>query len=127
MNYIGQTPSPTLAAGMVTFDPTTNELKIYDGNNWTVLSTTGIVSMDKQLIIENLTFGSLTFYTVDPKNYDWDEVYIWTRETFGPPHDGTKVKETLYNKWFISGGVFHFNQEKHRDWFVMKWSGHADS
>lgn len=114
---------PPIATGSVFFDNATGSFKIYDGTTWQVMAIGPNDNMERQLITDELTFGSLTFYTVDPKNYDWDQIYIWCRETFGPPRDGVKVKETLHCKWFISGGVFHFHEQKHRDWLILKWTG----
>ena len=120
MNYIGTNKPVQPATGSIRFDTSTCQVNIYDGSNWVPVTGSTII-MDKQLITEELTFGSTTFYTVEAKNYDWDELYIWARETFGRPRDGTRVGETLNGKWFISGGTFYFDEQKHRDWFLVKW------
>lgn len=110
------------AIGSVYFDQNTSTFKMYDGSTWQYVSMGFHETMERQLITDELTFGSLTFYTVEPKGYDWDELHNWCQETFGPPRDGIKIQETLHNKWFTSGGSFHFHEEKHRDWFMIKWS-----
>ena len=116
---------PTPATGSIFFDNSTGTFRIYDGTNWTEMLLSPDDIMEPQLITDELTFGNMTFYTVDPKNYDWDQIYIWCRETFGPPRDGIKVKETLNSKWFISGGTFHFHEKKHRDWLILRWTGNG--
>ena len=121
ITYIA-TPTGQPVTGSIYFDNAVGSFKIYDGTKWTVMAHSPDDIMDKHLITDELTFGSLTFYTVEPKGYDWDELHNWCQEIFGPPRDGIKIQETLYNKWFTSGGSFHFHEEKHRDWFMIKWS-----
>ena len=113
-------PRPTnIPMGYIAMDPSTGQLKMYDGSKWVTVAANVPEIMNKQLITEELTFGGMTFYIVEPKGYDWDKVYVWSRETFGPPRTD---RDGHLNKWFISGARFHFHEEKHRDWFMIKWS-----
>jgi hypothetical protein len=106
------------ATGTLFFDTALNKFRIYDGTTWNDLTVTD--KMNKELITDELTFGGTTFYTVELKNYDWDNVYVWTRETFGPPRTD---KGDHDKKWFISGGTFYFEEKKNRDWLILRWTG----
>jgi hypothetical protein len=108
----------TPATGSFMFDNATGTFKIYDGTSWSTL-TTASLDMKKELLTATVKFGNSTFYTVEPREYDWEELYNWTVDVFGQPRTGTGQPE---RKWFISGGTFHFHDIKNRDWFILKWS-----
>jgi hypothetical protein len=113
------TIQPAMAvAGSIFFDNSTGTFKIYDGTSWNTL-TNASLAVKKELLTSTLTFGTSTFYTVEPREYDWEELYNWTVEVFGEPRTGPGQPE---KKWFISGGTFHFHDIKNRDWFILKWS-----
>ena len=134
LNYIGETttadvsPSVPIGSMAVFTDALSGEhIKIYDGTTWIPMQTVNYNVSDKmkELISENLKFGSMWFYKVEAIGYDWDELHTWCSDTFGPPRTGPDT----YNKhkWFISGGDFFFHEEKYRDWFILKWSSSENS
>lgn len=106
------------AAGTVRYNTTTNTVETYDGSVWVTISSSG-KTLDKKLICEDLRFGSSIFYKIIAEGYDWDEINQWCNETFGPPRTGPSGNA---HKWFISGGDIFFHEEKHREWFILKWS-----
>lgn len=109
----------TPAVGEIRFNTTTNQMELYTGNGWAVI-TAGMRMNEKKIVCEDLTFGSLTFYKVITEGYDFDELNEWCNQTFGPPRTGPDTNNT--HKWFLSSGEFYFHEEKYREWFVLKWS-----
>ena len=123
MNYIGTASVPMPTIGTLKYDTTSNQVQAWDGNQWVTVSSEVMINQ-KRLIVEEVTFGGTTFYTVEPSGYDWNEVYIWVRTTFGEPRTD---RGGFTKKWFISGGTFWFDDQKHRDWLVLRWSGDENS
>jgi hypothetical protein len=128
MSYIGTSPSIAslhAVAGQVRYDTSTNQVQMWDGSQWVQVTNNSMVWDQKKLTCEDLKFGNLWFYKVVAEGYDFDELNEWCNQTFGPPR--TDQKGTALHKWFISGGDFYFHEEKHRSWFVLKWTADGNN
>jgi hypothetical protein len=118
ITFVGTNTPVTPAIGQVRFDTSVNQVQTWDGNRWVVI--TDGMGFEKKIVCEDLTFGSMTFYKVVTEGYDFDELNEWCNQTFGPPRTGPDPKNI--HKWFISGGEIYFDEAKHREWFILKWS-----
>lgn len=120
VTYLGNTTIPTPAIGTMRFNQSTFQLEMFTGAGWTTVTTVDDLKVEKKIICEDLTFGSLTFYKVVTEGYDFDQLNEWCNQTFGPPRTGPDSKNE--HKWFLSGGEIYFHEAKYREWFVLRWS-----
>lgn len=127
MTYIGQMPvgtsssqpPPAIGSLAVFSDEGGTVIRMFDGKDWTEVTDRGFPIDMKKLSCDTVSFGSSTFYTVEPQGYDWSEIHDWVTENFGSPRIGPGQSDA---KWFVSAGVFFFHDVKNRDWLVMRWS-----
>ena len=121
LTYIQQ-PHNSPAAGQICFDSNTNQMKIYDGSHWTVLSTQEASEYTMRTGYE--LFGHCGYWVsvvpIGPLDYRIDvnaAVHTWVEDTFG------KCTESWgTGRWVGSNSRYYFREEKDRDWFILRWS-----
>ena len=77
--------------------------------------------------IRNLDWKTLS-YDVDFDDWqEWDEMYKWCEDNFGPPFDNSVHSWVMDNpKWVKSFGGVRFKEESQAQWFVLRFSDEID-
>ncbi len=91
------------------------------------------VHKDVELICESGTVYGLRYYTVEPKNLEWqntpamwDDMMLWCRAQFGEPGDLWQQTKNLTPepnaRWYSNNSKFWFRNEAERTMFLLRWS-----
>lgn len=96
-----------------------DNMHIWDGKDWIML-TDETLTKTPSVVCATATVSAGTFYTAEVSVVSdvWNEMYTWTRTTFGPPQRGHDASN---NKWLIVGEGFWFVRQQDRDWFYIRW------
>lgn len=116
-------PRPINAsAGEMRFNSDTNNMEVFDGTLWNIVSDEPSPSKLK-IAIGKEKFGDCHYWvqvTVPglfserlEKNLEID---AWVEKTYGS-------KSTWgYGRWTGADGRYWFKEEKDRDWFILRWT-----
>lgn len=110
------------SAGEMRFNSDTNNMEVFDGTLWNIVSDEPSPSKLK-IAIGKEKFGDCHYWvqvTVPglfserlEKNLEIDE---WVEKTYGS-------KSTWgYGRWTGADGRYWFKEEKDRDWFILRWT-----
>ena len=110
------------SAGEMRFNSDTNNMEVFDGTSWNIISDDPRPSKLK-IEIGNRRFGDC-YYWVEAtpsglfserrqQNIEIDE---WVHKTYGPASDWG------YGRWTASDRRYWFKEEKDRDWFILRWT-----
>ena len=106
--------------------------KMSDQIDIDVLKALGVYK-DLELACSTGTIYGLRYYTVEPKNLEWQEtramwedMMLWCRNQFG--ETGSLWQETKNltpepnQRWYANDRKFWFRDEADRTMFILRWS-----
>lgn len=121
--FVGTTRPSNPIAGQMRYNATTNNMEIYNGTYWHVVSPTDwSPDGDYRLDIDEGRIAGARYYTVAPMNASnkWQDMMEWMLETFGPSADDGVWTPGM--RWYANNAKFWFRNRKDMDWFVLRWS-----
>jgi hypothetical protein len=78
------------------------------------------------VLSEGSVYGS-RYYCIEPVGGNWREMEDWCINTFGSSTGSIWAEEMLKQspkpkeRWYGNNRKFWFQEEKDRDWFILKW------
>ena len=88
---------------------------------------------DIELTCDTGTVYGLRYYTVEPKNLEWqnsramwDDMMLWCRVQLGTPGNLWQETKNLTpepnQRWYANNAKFWFRNETDRTMFILRWS-----
>ena len=122
LTFVGTGQTTTPAVGQVRFNAGTNNMELFNGQHWHIITAGDVSTGEYRLDIDQGRVFGAKYHTVEPvyAGDKWHDMMEWIVDTFGPTSDDGVWTPGM--RWYANNAKFWFRNKKDLDWFVLRWS-----